>query len=370
MQVPSRTRDNPSRRAFGAAMGALHAAGLSAIAQTDRQPPAPGPGSFPLPPLMPTGIRIGNGIGADTSYEQLRTQARLGVEYASSGAAKLQDASRERLLEVRRRFESAGIRLYNFRVEELHNCVPIVLGTGDRDERIEMFKTHLRNCGAAGIHYITYAHNANITIPAYYQTGVAYTRGDVPTREFDATAAAKLPLSHGRVYTAEELWDTFTYFVRAVMPVAEEAGVRIGLHPDDPPLPALGGIARLFINAEAYRRAIRIANSKNFGLCLCVGTWAEGGASTGADAVQMIREFGPQGRLFKIHFRNVDQPLPKFKETLIEDGYVDMWAVMKALRENGFNGSMIPDHSPGGLWQYTLGYLKALRDRVNAEAKA
>jgi mannonate dehydratase len=353
-----------SRREFGAAVGALHTSSLSAKAEP------PGPGSFPLPPLMPSGLRIGNGIGTDASYEQLRVQARLGVEYASSGAARLQDASFERLREVRRRFESAGIRLFNFRVEELHNCVPIVLGTPERDRHVEMFKTHLRNCGAAGVHYITYAHNANITIPAYYQTGAAYTRGDVPTREFDAEAGARLPLSHGRVYTADELWDTFAHFVREVMPVAEEAGVRIGLHPDDPPLPTLGGVARLFINVEAYRKALRIAKSRNLGLCLCVGTWAEGGAATGATPVEMIREFGPQGRLFKVHFRNVDRPLPKFKETLIEDGYLDMYAVMKALRESGFNGSIVPDHSPGGLWQYTLGYLKALRDRVNAEVKS
>lgn len=353
-----------SRREFGAAVGALHTSSLSAKAEP------PGPGSFPLPPLMPSGLRIGNGIGTDASYEQLRVQARLGVEYASSGAARLQDASFERLREVRRRFESAGIRLFNFRVEELHNCVPIVLGTPERDRHVEMFKTHLRNCGAAGVHYITYAHNANITIPAYYQTGAAYTRGDVSTREFDAEAGARLPLSHGRVYTADELWDTFAHFVREVMPVAEEAGVRIGLHPDDPPLPTLGGVARLFINVEAYRKALRIAKSRNLGLCLCVGTWAEGGAATGATPVEMIREFGPQGRLFKVHFRNVDRPLPKFKETLIEDGYLDMYAVMKALRESGFNGSIVPDHSPGGLWQYTLGYLKALRDRVNAEVKS
>lgn len=363
MQDRHGNRRGLSRRGFGAALGALPAAGLAAVTQ------APGPGSFPLPPLMPSGLRIGNGMGADTSYEQMRMQARLGVEYASSGAARLQDASRERLLEVRRKFESAGIRLFNFRVEELHNCVPIVLGTPERDRHIEMFKTHLRNCGAAGIHYITYAHNANITIPAYYQTGTAYTRGDVATREFDVEAGARLPLSHGRVYTSDELWETFTHFVREVMPVAEEAGVRIGVHPDDPPMPSLGGIARLFINVEAYRKAIRLANSKNFGLCLCVGTWAEGGAATGASPVEMIREFGPQGKLFKIHFRNVDRPFPKFKETFIEDGYVDMHAVMKALRENGFNGSIVPDHSPGGMWQYTLGYLKALRDRVNAEVR-
>lgn len=350
-----------SRREFGAIVSAAGAA--------EKAPaPVPGPRSFSLPPLDPDGLRIGNSIGVDTGYEDLRVYARLGVEYASTGAARLADASPERLRAARRKFESAGIRIYNFRVEELHNCVPIVLGTSERDERIEMFKTHLRNCSAAGIHYITYAHNANITIPAYYQTGTAYTRGDVPTREFDAAAGAKLPNSHGRVYTADELWKTFTYFVRAVMPTAEQAGVRIGIHPDDPPMPMLGGIARLFTHVDAYRRAFEIANSPNFGICLCVGTWAEGGPATGADPVRMIREFGPKGKIFKVHFRNVDRPLPKFRETFIEDGYVDMYAVMKALRETGFRGSIIPDHSPGGQWQYTLGYLKALRDRVEAEA--
>jgi mannonate dehydratase len=271
---------------------------------------------------------------------------------------------------VRRRFESAGIRIYNFRIEELHNNADIVLGRPDRDRTIEMFNTHLRNCGAAGIRYITIAHVCNITMAPYYQTGTAYTRGDIPTREFDAEAGARLPLSHGRVYTADQLWETFAYAMRKIMPVAEEAGVRIGMHPDDPPVPTLGGIARIFRTVEGYRKAIRIANSPNFGICLCVGTWAEGGAATGANPVQMIREFAPQGRIFKIHFRNVDQPLPRFKETLVEDGYLDMYAVMKALKESGFNGTVVPDHSPGGLWQYTLGYMKALRDRVNAEAKS
>ena len=105
-------------------------------------------------------------------------------------------------------------------------------------------------------------------------------------------------------------------------------------------------------------------------LIACSAGWsARFCAATGAGPVEMIREFGPQGKLFKIHFRNVDRPFPKFKETFIEDGYVDMHAVMKALRENGFSGSIVPDHSPGGMWQYTLGYLKALRDRVNAEVR-
>jgi mannonate dehydratase len=326
-----------------------------------------GPGCHPLAPPRPVGLGLGCGIGADATYEELREYARLGVEYASTSAATLAEAPLERLVEVKSRLESAGIRLYSFLIIEQHNNPLIVLGKPGREEPIERFKTHLRNCGKAGIPYITYAHMANITIGPYYATGTAYARGDIATREFDADAAARLPLSHDRVYTEEEIWDTFTYFLRAVMPTADEAGVRIGLHPDDPPLPTLGGVARVFISAAAYRRAIEIARSANFGLCLCAGTCAEAGLGSAMDPLQMIREFGPQDRIFKVHFRNVDRSLPRFRETLVDDGCLDMYSVMRALEDADFRGILIPDHIPGRMTAYTLGYTKALRDRVSAE---
>ena len=156
------------------------------------------------------------------------------------------------------------------------------------------------------------------------------------------------------------------------MPVAEKNKVRIGLHPDDPPVDTLGGVARIFRNVEGFDRAIQIADSPNFGVCLCIGTWAEGGKSMGMDPVPAVHYFGKQGRLFKIHFRNVDRPLPKFREVFVDNGYLDMYQVMRALREENFRGIVIPDHVPGGGYpqvnmSYTLGYMKALRDRVNNE---
>jgi mannonate dehydratase len=95
----------------------------------------------------------------------------------------------------------------------------------------------------------------------------------------------------------------------------------------------------------------------------------------GKDPVEAIRYFGPKGKVWKIHFRNVTSPLPKFREAFIDDGYMDMYAVMKALKEVNFDGIVIPDHVPGGAGpnvnnSYTLGYIKALRDRVNKEARA
>ena len=88
----------------------------------------------------------------------------------------------------------------------------------------------------------------------------------------------KEPLSHGRVFTKEEIWDNYTYFIKQVARVAEEDGVRIGIHPDDPPVPMLAGVPRcIFSNFDGYKRAMEIANSPNVGICLCCGTWLEGG---------------------------------------------------------------------------------------------
>jgi mannonate dehydratase len=213
---------------------------------------------------------------------------------------------------------------------------------------------YIRYLGKAEIPYSTYAHMGNgiwssgRTVSA---RGYSARDGDSRSPEWKGNWAGKVytqPLSHGRVYTEAEIWDNYTYFIRKVVPVAEEAGVRIGIHPDDPPQPVLAGVPRcIFGNFEGYKRAIEIANSPNIGVCLCVGSWLEGGkALTGAWPEEMIRYFGPKKKLFKIHFRNVSAPLPHFSETLIDDGYYDMSKVMRALVEVGFDGIVIPDHIP------------------------
>jgi len=183
-----------------------------------------------------------------------------------------------------------------------------------------------------------------------------------------------MPLSHGRAYSEEEIWENFTSFIREVAPVAEEAGVKIGIHPDDPPGVDLAGVPRcIFGNFDGYRRALEIADSPNVGVCFCVGCWLEGGALMGNGPLESIRYFAGQGRLFKVHFRNVDAPLPHFVETFVDDGYMDMYKVMRALREVGFDGVAIADHIPamaGGPrvgTAYTIGYMKALIKRAEDE---
>jgi mannonate dehydratase len=319
-----------------------------------------------LPPLQ--GIRIGHRISPRPTPAELAFFQQMNVEEATIWTT-LADANVEYLRRTRALLEDHGIRLFNVGILDLHCDPALTLGLPGREEKIAQYCEYLRALGEAGIRYTTYAHMANIKLLPYYQTGMAPTRGGVLTREFDLEQARQLPLSHGREYSEQEVWDAFARFVEEVVPVAEEAGVKIGLHPDDPPVPVLGGVPRVIRNEAGYRRALELADSPNFGLCLCVGTWAEGGDATGADVYTMIERFGGEGRIFKVHFRNVDQPLPVFRETFVDDGYVDMYRVLRGLRAANFDGVLLPDHVPGDQTHtaYTLGYMRALRDRVNAE---
>ena len=232
------------------------------------------------------------------------------------------------------------------------NVPEIVLNLPGGDERIEEFLNYLRYLGKAGIAYMTYGFEGNgnwrsgqATLPRGYSASDC----DLSSPNFHGGwngTTYKEPLSHGRVFSSEEIWDNFTYFIKKVVPIAEESGVRIGIHPDDPPQLALAGVPRIFTSFEGYKRAMEIPNSPNVGVCLCVGSWLEGGSRMGRDPVEVIKFFGAQKKLFKIHFRNVTSPLPHFTETLMDDGYYDMYKVMEALVDINFDGLVIPDHVP------------------------
>ncbi len=333
-----------------------------------------------LTPLSP-GMKIAAQVTPEPTHADLDFICQMGVEYVvlwTDGDKASYDyyASRKQL------FESAGLKVYGFGNSSVHNQDVITLGLPGRDEKIEEYKTHLRNLGEAGIPYTTYAHMAN----GIWSTERELTRGNASARAFDLSKGGKGwwmereyyegPLTHERKYSEDEIWENFVYFIKQVAPVAEEANVRIGIHPDDPPVEELGGIPRcIFGNFDGYKRALEIADSPNVGICLCVGCWAEGGSKMGKDVFETIRYFGERKKLFKVHFRNVDQPLPHFVETFIDDGYMDMYQVMKAMRAVDFDGVLIADHIPamGSHPQvgtaYTIGYMKALLERVDAEAK-
>ncbi len=330
-------------------------------------------------PVLPPGMKLAIQSSPEPSEDDLLFFRQMGIEYVVLWTDHTR-SSYEYYDSRRKLFASAGLKVHGFGNLSVHNQDAIVLNLPNRDAKIEEYKTHLRNLGRAGIPYTTYAHMAN----GIWSTEREFTRGEAPARAFDLAKADKgywagaeysAPLTHGRTYSREEIWDNFKYFIQQVVPVAEEAGVRIGIHPDDPPVPELGGIPRcIFSDYDGYRRALEYADSPNIGMCLCVGCWLEGGPGMGQDVFETIRYFGKQRKLFKVHFRNVDQPLPHFVETFIDDGYMDMYRVMKVMREVDFDGVLIADHIPQmgkdprlGT-AFTVGYIKALVDRVNAEA--
>jgi mannonate dehydratase len=320
---------------------------------------------------IPPGIKIAVQSSSDPSDEDLQFVKQLGAQYVSIWV-HADGATYENFVRLRAKVEAAELKVWNIGNLNVHNMEEVTLNLPGRDQKIEEYKTYLRNLGKAGIYYTTYAHMGN----GIWSTQRESTRGGASARAFDLakadagywdTKVFRGPLTHGRVYSQKEIWDNYTYFIKAVTPVAEEAGVRIGIHPDDPPVPELGGVPRcIFGNFEGYKRAFETADSPNIGMCLCCGTWLEGGNLMGKDVLETIRYFGSRGKIFKIHFRNVSAPLPHFVETFVDDGYMDMDKVMRALREVNFNGVMIPDHIPemiGGSkagTAYSIAYMKAL----------
>ncbi len=315
-----------------------------------------GTSSATLRPIPP-GIKIGTGGGQPTPDNMLYLK-QLGVKWVSLGATP-QTATAEGFIKMREQWEAGGFKVYNIGSGvgpsgSLHNMPEVTLNLPGRDKKIEEYLNYIRYLGKAGIPYSTYAHMGNgIWTSGRITTARGYTARDLDMASPDrkghwAGEIYSEPLSHGRVFSKEEIWDNYAYFIRKVVPVAEEAGVRIGIHPDDPPQPTLAGVPRcIFSSFEGYKKALEIANSPNIGMCLCVGCWLEGGPLMGKDPVETIRYFGGIKKLFKVHFRNVSAPLPHFTEALLDDGYYDMTRVMKAMVEVNFDGIAIPDHIPG-----------------------
>jgi mannonate dehydratase len=244
---------------------------------------------------------------------------------------------------VQQRFERYGMKIFSG-VHYAYREKEVQLGQPGRDRHIETYRQFLRDCGKLEIPIASYDfHPANT-----YTTSETERRG-YKTRVFDVEDFRKRveKQAFDREYEAPEMWDHYTYFVKAVLPVAEEVGVKLALHPDDPPLAKMNGVAKLFTHYDGYARAEKIAaGSKAWGLTFCVGTWSEGGSQMGKDVFGMIRDFGARGKIFEVHFRNVSSPLPRFEETFPDDGYMDMYQVMKALRQVKFSGAAEPDHVP------------------------
>lgn len=304
--------------------------------------------------------------------EDLAFLRQIGLKWARLEFGE-QDVGFDELRATQERFARYGMKVFSG-VHYAYRSLRVQLGKPGRDEDIEMYGRFLRNLGKLGIPVASYDfHPANT-----YTTSEVERRG-YKTRVFDVDDFRKRVEKQAfeREYSAAEIWANYTYFFKAVLPVAEQAGVRLALHPDDPPLAKMNGVAKIFTHHEGYAQAEKIAGaSKNWGLTFCVGTWSEGGTQMGKDVYEMIRDFGRRGKIFEVHFRNVSSPLPRFEETFPDDGYMDMYKVMRSLREARFDGAVEPDHVPQFVGDtgirragtaYIIAYMRALLRRANEE---
>ncbi len=289
---------------------------------------------------------------------------RMGVEYLEVRLPAA-DASYDNLVAIRRKVEAAGLKVFEIMLSDKYSSPEFTLGLPGRDRDIALFQNFLRGLGRAGIDATTYAWYTG----GIYQTGTTITRG-CQTRHFRLEEALKRPNALDREYTDEEMWANYEYFMKRVLPVAEESRVRLQLHPNDPPV-THQGVARIFRSREAFRRAMKISKHSPYsGLLFCTGCFAEmtGPDGKGEDVVAAISEFASSGHVFQVHFRNISSPMPDFFETFPDNGYLNMPRIMRALAESGFNGMAVPDHVPRcgdrSAEAFIFGYIRGLIQAV------
>ncbi len=289
----------------------------------------------------------------------------------------------EELRALRTAVEAEGLKLEaieNFDPAHWHD---VLLDGPKRSQQLENVKTIIRNLGEAGIPIMGY--NFSIAGVCGRTTG-PYARGGAMSVGMEGPLDEPMPngMVWNMVYdpnapkgfvppiTQDELWRRFENFLREVLPVAEEANVKLALHPDDPPLPTMRGQPRLVYQPQLYQKVIDLNPSPSNALEFCLGTLAE---MAGDDVYAATERYSSQGRLAYVHFRNVHGKVPYYKETFVDDGDIDMIRVLRILQKNRFGGLLIPDHTPqmscGAPWHagmaYALGYLRAALQLIEQE---
>lgn len=248
------------------------------------------------------------------------------------------------------------------------------LGLEGRDEEIENFITLMRNLNTIGVNTICYNWMPVIN---WARTDLERKgRGDALVTAFDFEAIKDQPLTEYGEVSEQKMWNNMEYFLKAVVPEAERNNIKLALHPDDPPVPKIRGIARIMRTADAFKKMIDLHPSPNNGVTLCQGTFA----TMGEDIPSVIKYFGKREKIFFVHFRDVRGDRWKFEETFHDEGKTDMYEAMKTYFDVGFKGPMREDHVPTvagdsnehpGYSEYgtlfAIGYIKGLIEAASKE---
>ena len=322
---------------------------------------------------VPEQMRIAIGLPARTEDWHFVLAKQMGCEeVVLPTPADLPGEERwdyEDLVRLRQRVEQFGLRIGAIQGTPASFFNEARLGLAGRDRQIENYQATIRAVGRAGIPMLAH----NFRPDPLYRTGSHAGRGGATVTVFDRDLTRDLPLTFGREFSAEEMWANYEYFARAVLPVAVEAGIRLPLHPDDPPGDAIGGVARIFSSFEGFERARQlVGDSPAWALLFCVGCWTEMGGTE--NVLRGIRNFGPRNQIAYVHLRSVEGERDRFNECFIGEGPLDVTAVVRALREVGFRGFLIDDHAPRMVgdedWHprarcYQTGYLMGLLRAVS-----
>lgn len=321
-----------SRRTMMQAAGGTALAPAVLRAAAKRWPIVEGPGT----PKLCLGMFDGGRGPAGQEDAGIRRIKQLGVDYVLSGGPRIpwQEAEIRARIE---RLKAAGVTLYNLMISGFPNTI---YGRPGRDEEIEKVIQSIRAAGKAGLPVIEYNFYAHRAMEGYYEevgrAGSGYTA-------FDYDRMKDLPpLPQEGAHSLEEMWKNITYFLKAVVPVAQEAGVRLALHPNDPPAPLSRGSGQIMGTVAGWKRLIEIVNSPANGITFDCGVTRE----MGEDPVEVCRYFASRKRINHAHFRNVRvrKPYEKYAEVFPDEGEVDMFGVMKELVKQKYTGTIYPEH--------------------------
>ena len=286
-------------------------------------------------------MRIATGQFSEPTPDIMQFAAQMGVSGVVLNTPRLPGADRwevEDLVRLRQRVEAYGLRIESIENVPTHFYDLAMLGLEGAERQIANYQATIRHVGDAGIPILGYNWMPN----GVWRTSPKASRGGATVTAFDLAEVSGDSPTHGREFTEEEMWTNYARFTEAVLPVAEASGVRLALHPDDPPVPSLGGVPRLMRSFEGFKRAMQVADSLNNGLDFCMGCWSE----MGEDVLAAMRHFVAEKRLFYVHFRDVQGTIPVFNECFLGEGNVDIAAAMRTLYQGGFTGFLIDDHVP------------------------
>jgi mannonate dehydratase len=324
------------------------------------------------------GIKLTEILGLG-DVQRLKLAKQVGLNHVIAGVAGAlkavpRDKYREVLAKIKADYEGHGLKVAGVESHPVP-AEKIKLGIAGRDEEIENYIAAIKALGEVGIPMVCYNFMAGLS---WYRTKTdVRERGGALTSEFDNRAAkAQGPTEWGEV-SEETMWSNLEYFLKAVIPVAEKANVKMAAHPDDPPLSPLRGIARILTSAKNYRRLLKIVPSPINGITFCQANFR----AMGENIEALAREWCGQRKIFFVHFRDIEGQGEYVRETFHDNGPTDMARMMRAYHEGGFDGPMRPDHAPtlegesnanpGYAFNgkiFAFGYMKGLMDALGIPA--